>query len=153
MTLLDEVYAKLPHAGAMCLLEEALEHDRDSIRCATTSHRDPCNPLRRDGTLSSVQGVEYAAQAAAAHGVLTDVLDGETALLLGAVRDLELSVARLDCLPTPLQVTAWLEARAGVNAVYRFELSADERVCVRGRITLLNRVSPRSRTPPKPNAT
>lgn len=138
MTLLEEVYAKLPHAGAMCLLEQVLERDRDSIRCATASHRDPCNPLHRNGILSAVHGVEYGAQAAAAHGVLSDVLDGETALLLGAVRDLELKVARLDRLPTPLQVTAWLEARAGVNAVYRFELSADELICVRGRITLMS---------------
>jgi predicted hotdog family 3-hydroxylacyl-ACP dehydratase len=138
MTLLDEVYAKLPHAGSMCLLEQVLGHDRDSIRCATASHRDPCNPLRRDGILSAVHGVEYAAQAAAAHGVLSHVLDGDSPLLLGAVRDLEIRVARLDRLPAPLQVRAWLEARAGINAVYRFELSADERVCVRGRITLVS---------------
>ncbi len=138
MTLLDEVYAKLPHAGAMCLLEQVLERDRDCIRCTTDSHRDPSNPLRRDGFLSAVQGVEYAAQAAAAHGVLSDVLDGETALLLGAVRDLEMNVARLDRLPTPLRVTAWLEARAGINAVYRFELGTDERICMRGRITLIS---------------
>lgn len=138
MNLLEEVYAKLPHAGAMCLLEQMLERDRDSIHCATASHRDPRNPLRRDGILSAVHGVEYAAQAAAAHGVLSDVLDGDSPLVLGAVRDLEISVARLDTLPAPLQVTAWLEARAGINAVYRFELSADERGCVRGRITLVS---------------
>ena len=138
MTLLDEAYTKLPHAGAMCLLEDVLERDRDSIRCATASHCDPSNPLRRNGILSAVHGVEYAAQAAAAHGVLSDVLDGDATLLLGAVRDLEMHVARLDRLPAPLQVTAWLEARAGINAVYRFELSAEKRVCVRGRITLLS---------------
>ncbi|WP_296807047.1 hypothetical protein [Thiocapsa sp.] len=138
MTLLEDIYAKLPHAGAMCLLEQVLEHDRDRIRCATDSHRNPRNPLRRDGILSAAHGVEYAAQAAAAHGVLSDVLDGEAALLLGAVRDLDLKVARLDRLPTPLQVTAWLEARAGINAVYRFELTADNRICVRGRITLVS---------------
>ncbi len=138
MNLLEEVYAKLPHAGAMCLLEQVLERDRDSIRCATASHRDPRNPLRRDGILSAVHGVEYAAQAAAAHGVLSHVLDDDSPLLLGAVRDLEISVVRLDTLPAPLRVTAWLEARAGINAVYRFELSADDRICVRGRITLMS---------------
>jgi predicted hotdog family 3-hydroxylacyl-ACP dehydratase len=138
MIRLEEVYAMLPHAGAMCLLEQVLKHDRDSIHCATTSHRDPYNPLRRDGILSAVHGVEYAAQAAAAHGVLSHVLDADAALLLGAVRELELVVAQLDRLPAPLQITAWLEARAGINAVYRFELSADERISVRGRITLVS---------------
>jgi predicted hotdog family 3-hydroxylacyl-ACP dehydratase len=138
MILLEEVYSKLPHAGAMCLLEQVLEHDRDFIRCATASHRDPHNPLRRDGILSAVHGVEYAAQAAAAHGVLSDVLDGDATLLLGAVRDLDMRVARLDRLPAPLQVMAWLEARAGINAVYRFELSAHEHIWISGRITLMS---------------
>jgi predicted hotdog family 3-hydroxylacyl-ACP dehydratase len=138
MTLLEDIYAELPHAGRMCLLEQVLEQDRDCIRCTTASHRDPFNPLRRDGILSAVHAVEYAAQAAAAHGVLSHVLDGDATLLLGAVRDLEMRVARLDRLTAPLQITAWLEARAGINAVYRFELSTDECVCVRGRITLMS---------------
>jgi predicted hotdog family 3-hydroxylacyl-ACP dehydratase len=137
MSMLTDIYANLPHAGDMRLLEQVLHWDEQSIVCATSSHRSTTNPLRRQGQLSTVHGIEYAAQAAAVHGVLSAVLDGGPVLLMGAVRDLELTVSRLDELPTPLRIQATLEARAGVNAVYRFELDADERTCAQGRITLI----------------
>jgi len=137
MIMLAEIYAKLPHAGDMRLLEQVLHWDQQSIACATSSHRSTTNPLRRDGHLSSIHGIEYAAQTAAVHGVLSAVLDDGPALLMGAVRDLELTVSKLDQLPAPLRIQATLEARAGVNAVYRFELDADERTCAQGRITLV----------------
>jgi predicted hotdog family 3-hydroxylacyl-ACP dehydratase len=137
MTMLAEIYAKLPHAGDMRLLEQVLHWDEQSIVCATSSHRSSTNPLRRNGQLAAVHGVEYAAQAAAVHGVLSAALDAGPLLLMGAVRDLELAVSRLDELPEPLRIQATLEARAGVNAVYRFLLDADQRTCAQGRITLI----------------
>ena len=135
--MLDDIYARLPHAGGMCLLEEVLEWDRQSILCATSSHQLPTNPLRRHGALSAVHGVEYAAQAAAVHGVLSATLDGDPVLLLGAVRDLDLTVSRLDLLAAPLKISARLEARLGANVIYRFELTAASHRCVCGRLTLM----------------
>lgn len=135
--MLDDIYAKLPHAGGMCLLEQVLDWDEHSILCVTSSHQSPTNPLRWHGCLSAVHGVEYAAQASAVHGVLTAALDGGPVLLLGAVRDLELTISRLDQVTTPLRVAARLEVRLGVNVIYRFELTADGRRCARGRITLM----------------
>jgi predicted hotdog family 3-hydroxylacyl-ACP dehydratase len=135
--MLDAVYCKLPHAGSMRLLEQVLDWDEASIRCATASHRSVENPLRRDGILGAVLAVEYAAQAAAVHGVLSKVLDGRVELLLAAVRDLELGVGRLDTLPSPLQVGARLEGRARANAIYRFTLTSAGQPCVRGAITLV----------------
>jgi predicted hotdog family 3-hydroxylacyl-ACP dehydratase len=137
MSGLGDVYAKLPHGGDMRLLDQVREWDRDGIHCVTGSHRSEANPLRRGGTLSAVHAVEYAAQAAAVHGVLSSVLDGGPVLLLAAVRDLELDLDRLDTLPGPLQITARLEARAGANAVYRFALDSGGRTCARGAITLM----------------
>lgn len=135
--MLDAVYAKLPHAGAMRLIGQVLDWDQTSIRCATASHRSTANPLRRDGALAAAHAVEYAAQAAAVHGVLSGVLDGGPVLLLAAVRDLDLAVARLDTLPVPLAINARLEARAGVNASYAFHLESAEGACARGIITLM----------------
>ncbi|AFL74205.1 3-hydroxyacyl-ACP dehydratase [Thiocystis violascens] len=137
MNRLDDLYAKLPHAGGMCLLEEVLAWDEQSILCATSSHRSLTNPLRCHAGLSAVHGVEYAAQAAAVHGVLSSALDGGPVLLLGAVRDLELTVPRLDGLTAPLMIAARLEARLGANASYRFALTADGLPCASGRITLM----------------
>ena len=61
----------VPHAGKMCLLERVVACETASIRCETRSHLDQSNPLRRNGHLSSICAVEYAAQAMALHGALT----------------------------------------------------------------------------------
>jgi len=52
----------IPHAGAMHLLDGVLFWDADRIRCLSRSHRDRQNPLRMDGRLSALGGIEYAAQ-------------------------------------------------------------------------------------------
>lgn len=142
MTELGHLYAKLPHAGSMRLLDRVLDWDSESIRCASASHRSPDNPLRRDGILSAVHAVEYAAQAAALHGVLGSVLDGGPVLLLAAVRDLRLEATRLDTLPGPLRISAELQGRAGVNAIYGFRLESAGALCASGSVTLMQSAGP-----------
>jgi predicted hotdog family 3-hydroxylacyl-ACP dehydratase len=143
MNELGHLYAKLPHSGAMCLLDRVLDWDPESIRCTSTSHCSPDNPLRRDGILSAAHAVEYAAQAAALHGVLGSVLDGGPVLLLAAVRDLRLDVTRLDTLPRPLRISAVLRGRSGANAIYVFRLESAGALCASGAITLMQDVGPR----------
>src|SRR5881398_1435622 len=65
-----EIRRLIPHAGTMCLLDSVLGWDDESIVCTTNTHRDEANPLRRDGRLSALHALEYAAQAAAIHGGL-----------------------------------------------------------------------------------
>ncbi|HUU72054.1 MAG TPA: hydroxymyristoyl-ACP dehydratase [Burkholderiales bacterium] len=60
----------IPHAGAMCLLERVIEYDDASICCEARSHLDVDNPLRHNGRLSTLCGIEYAGQAMALHGAL-----------------------------------------------------------------------------------
>ena len=93
-----EIRTLIPHSGLMCLLDEVTQWDDRSITCITNTHRDPANPLRRDGRLSSVHAFEYGAQAAAVHGGLRARLVGEIAPpgYLAALRDAELHTARLD---------------------------------------------------------
>src|SRR2546429_9635671 len=52
----------------MCLLDEVTRWDDRSIMSVSNTHRDPANPLRRQGRLSAVHAFEYGAQAAAVHG-------------------------------------------------------------------------------------
>ena len=66
----DAIARLVPHAGAMCLLDRALSWDAEGIACEADRHRDPANPLRRDGRLPAICGVEYALQAMALHGAL-----------------------------------------------------------------------------------
>ena len=67
----DDIATLIPHSGSMCLLDGVLSWDENTILCRTASHRLPDNPLRSNGRLAGVCGVEYAAQAMALHGGLT----------------------------------------------------------------------------------
>jgi predicted hotdog family 3-hydroxylacyl-ACP dehydratase len=66
----EEIACLIPHAGAMCLIDRVLSWDDKAIRCLTMRHLAPDNPLRREGRLAAVYGVEFAAQAMALHGRL-----------------------------------------------------------------------------------
>src|SRR5256885_14417425 len=63
-----EIRTLIPHSDLMCLLDEVVQWDDRSIACVSNTHRDPANPLRRQGRLSAVHAFEYGAQAAAVHG-------------------------------------------------------------------------------------
>src|SRR6202040_2886495 len=93
-----EIRTLIPHTGLMCLLDSVLKWDDQSIVCTTETHRDPTNPLRRDGRLSALHAFEYGAQAVAVHGGLRARSAGVTAPpgYLAALRDARLQVTRLD---------------------------------------------------------
>ena len=74
-----EIRSLIPHAGAMCLLDAVTAWDEQSITCLSDTHRDPANPLRRQGRLSVLHAIEYGAQAAAIHGALCARAAGQTA--------------------------------------------------------------------------
>lgn len=61
----------------MCLLDEVLNWDAGSIRCASESHRDETNPMRSHDGLHALCAIEYAAQAMAVHGALAGSVDGK----------------------------------------------------------------------------
>jgi predicted hotdog family 3-hydroxylacyl-ACP dehydratase len=136
---LKEDIAKLvPHAGRMCLLEEVLAWDENSIRCRATSHRDPANPLRSDGRLAAIAGVEYAAQAVAVHGGLS----GDNSSMggyLAALRDIICSVARLDTESADLVVSATRVAAEGGRLLYDFRLEGGNRELLKGRLSVVLR--------------
>src|SRR6476660_9989100 len=98
-----EIRTLVPHSGLMCLLDEVTQWDDRSIVCVTNTHRDPVNPLRRDGHLSALHAFEYGAQAAAVHGGLHARSVGTTAPhgYLAALRDARLHVTRLHDIRSP----------------------------------------------------
>src|SRR5881296_2738837 len=103
-----EIRTLIPHSGLMCLLDEVTQWDDRSIVSITNTHRDPANPLRRQGLLSAVHAFEYGAQAAAVHGGLRARAAGMIAPpgYLAALRDGRLHVTRLDYVHLPLQICA-----------------------------------------------
>lgn len=136
-----EIRTLIPHSGLMCLLDRVTEWNDRSIVCITDTHRDPANPLRRDGRLSAVHAVEYAAQAAAVHGGLRVRLADTIAPLgyLAALRDVWLYVTRLDDLKLPLQIYACRLFGETANTVYQFRVFTGDVLLAEGRISIMLR--------------
>lgn len=129
----------IPHAGKMCLLDEVLDWDAHQIRCRSTSHRSPENPLRARGRLGAACGVEYAAQSMAVHGVLVAATgtNGPAVGYLASVRGVQLLVERLDDLHSDLISTATRVSSDTTTVLYDFALFAGEQALLRGRATII----------------
>jgi predicted hotdog family 3-hydroxylacyl-ACP dehydratase len=130
----------IPHQGDMSLLDHVLSYDERSIECIALSHKLVSNPLRENGALHAVCGVEYAAQAMALHGALLSKAQNETAPRggrLAGIRMLELSVMRLDNIEADLLVVAKRVLGDAKNMVYEFTLSAGPAQLIEGKATVI----------------
>src|SRR5262249_54952226 len=107
----------------------------------SNTHRDPANPLRRQGHLSAVHAFEYGAQAAAVHGGFRARAAGTIAPpgYLAAFRDGHLHVKRLGCIYLPLPILATRLYGEGENTVYEFLVSAAAVLIAEGRVTIVER--------------
>ncbi len=133
-----EIAALIPHAGRMCLLDQVLRWTPDEGVCESRSHLAGDHPLRRDGQLSALHLIEYAAQAAAVHGALTASADAPRhAGLLAAVRSVELAVTRLDDLPDGLHLHVWRIAANPQGRIYRFEARVGEWLIGSGSLVII----------------
>ena len=122
-----QIAGLIPHSGAMCLLDGVVQWDADRILCMSRSHRAVDNPLRADGGLPAVCGVEYAAQAMAVHGALAGKAGGRPRTgYLASLRDVVCRRGRLDDLEGDLVVEAEQVAGDGVHVIYRFRLRVGE---------------------------
>jgi len=136
-----EIRQLIPHCDLMCLLDDVEQWDDRIIVCRSNTHRDPANPLRRQGRLSAVHAFEYGAQAAAVHGGLRARAAGTVAPhgYLAAIRDGRFHVRRLDYIHLPLRILATRLYGEGANIVYEFMLTAAAVVVAEGRVTILQR--------------
>jgi predicted hotdog family 3-hydroxylacyl-ACP dehydratase len=107
----------------MCLLDSVAGWSEREIDCRSASHLDPDNPLRRDGRLHTVCGVEYGLQAAALHGALRGGLTPQPPGYVAALRGLIFHTERLDD-PAHgvLTVTARMEHADPTGMIYGFRL-------------------------------
>lgn len=132
----DEIEQLVPHAGPMCLLDEAVCWDGDAIECRVASHRDPDHPLRRNGRLGAVHVVEYAAQAAALHTRLAGGDGAGGAGMLVEVRDLDIAIESLDAVSEDLRISASSEIQTGQGMIYRFSVRTEAGELAAGRVTI-----------------
>lgn len=128
----------IPHDGAMCLLDGVLRWDAAGITCVSRSHRDARNPLRTDGHLPALCGIEYAAQAMAVHGALAGGRgDRPRAGYLASLRDVICRADRLDEREGDLIVEAQQLASDAGRVAYRFTVRVDDAEVLSGRATVV----------------
>ena len=134
----EDIAARIPHQGRMCLLDRVRAWDAESMACTTGSHRDPDNPLRSAGGLLSPCAIEYAAQAMALHGALIAPPDGGPRPgFLASVRDVRFSVSRLDLLPGDLEIQVRRLAGTGSQVLYQFQVSCEGAPVAEGRAAVV----------------
>lgn len=127
----------IPHAQRMCLLDGVLSWDEVRLRCTTSTHREADNPLRRNGRLGVLCGVEYAAQAMALHGALAADAGRSRAGYLASVRAAVCHVDRLDQVAGPLSVVIECLHGDSERRIYSFAVSGDGHVLLTGRAAVV----------------
>jgi len=142
----EAIAGMIPHAGAMRLLDGVLFWDADRIECISRTHRDPHNPLRSQGKLPALCGIEYAAQAMAIHGRLAGgVASAPRAGYLASLREVVCRAGRLDDLDGDLVVGAERLIGEESRVIYRFEVKVGGTDVLRGRAAVvldIDRVKP-----------
>ena len=131
----DWLAANLPHQGAMCLLDAIVDWSDAGLRAVAQGHRSNANPLRRGAELPVTAAIEYAAQAAAAHGALLASRPSGAGMLV-AVRGVEFHARRLDDLAGALDVAVEPLGGGDSGVIYRFEVSSAGRPLASGRLTV-----------------
>ncbi|HEV7913762.1 MAG TPA: hydroxymyristoyl-ACP dehydratase [Albitalea sp.] len=128
-----QIESRVPHAGAMCLLDSVQQWDATTIVCQALAPTG-AHPLARAQAVPAVAAVEYAAQAAAVHGSLLDATDSPREGMLAKLTEVELCATTLDAAGGALTVRAEMLSRVANGCLYSFEVS-DRRACVaRGRL-------------------
>ena len=135
----EEILSLIPHQGAMCLWDEVLEWDAQSVRLAARNHVDPAHPLRSGGRLHAVHLCEYGAQAMAVHGGLRARAGGGRAAagVLVALRGIELHATRIDELDGALECNARVLVEAEGSQQYAFEIHHRGTLLAQGRAAVM----------------
>lgn len=136
------IAARVPHHGAMCLLDSLVAWTDDKVVCGATGHADPGHPLRSGHGVLAAHAIEYAAQAAALHGALraeaAGQAEGPVPGFLASARGVQLSRWRLDEVQGPLRIEAERVAGDDRQLLYAFDVSDRQGARVaRGRVTVV----------------
>ena len=146
MPTLDKagIAALIPHGGAMCLIDRVTGWIDCAIDCETMTHRDAANPLRSRGVLPITAGIEYAAQAMAIHGGLTQMADlgPPKAGYLASLRNLRLGANRLDDFADALTIHAEQLLGEEGRVIYEFRINAASRLLLHGRAAVVLEAAP-----------
>lgn len=135
------ILSMIPHQGSMCLHDEVLEWDSQSLRLRSAGHRAAAHPLRSGGELRAVHLCEYGAQAMAVHGGLLARQTGQSAApgFLVALREIQLHCARIDLFDGDLITRAERLLDSGTSWQYNFAVHHAGLLLAQGRAAVLLR--------------
>ncbi len=136
----DAIAALIPHQGAMCLWDEVLAWDAQSIRLRAFNHCDADHPLRSRGQLRAVHLCEYGAQAMAVHGGLRAQQAGGRARagMLVALRGVQLHATRIDDLEGAIVCEAQVLVEGDSGWQYAFAIRHGDALLAEGRAAVLH---------------
>lgn len=119
----------------MNLLDEIVSWNSSRLHAVANGHRSLEHPLRRDGELPITAGIEYAAQAAAAHGAL---VSGEASQggMLASIRSMAFHARRLDDITSPLDIFVDQVAAHESGVIYRVAVRAEEAKLLEGQVAI-----------------
>ena len=132
----------VPHAGAMCLLDEVTHWSPTAIACTSAAPASG-HPLARAGAVAAIVATEYAAQATAVHGALLEETPGPRPGMLATLVDVRLGCAmRVD--GPALSIAAELLSRSPAGCLYAFRVHSGNASVAEGRlmVALLQEGSP-----------
>jgi predicted hotdog family 3-hydroxylacyl-ACP dehydratase len=158
------IAARIPHAGAMCLLDRVISWDEQHIECAAFGgamiNGSP-HPLAQDGKVPATAAIEYAAQAMALHGRLVQeqlqadkadkankaVQETPRRGFLAALRSVRLHCRWLEAGEPALTVRAERFAGDAVQVLYDFEVRTTAPIA-QGRAVVVLDAQARAVAPP-----
>jgi predicted hotdog family 3-hydroxylacyl-ACP dehydratase len=128
----------LPHAEPMVLIDSVEHWDQQKITCRASSHRSVDNPLRCSARLSIYAGLEYAAQAMAAHAKL--LANSDKAPRRGFIATASKIVAhedRLDGIAADLDIEARQTTTNGDSSLYEFTITGAGQLLLEGQLMVV----------------
>lgn len=128
----------LPHGDNMCLLSSVERWNVSSITCLSSTHRDQDNPLRQNGVLGMLSGLEYAAQAMGVHvGLIRNISEHNASVgYLGAIRDIHVYHQTFQQILDDLTIEASLLLEQHMSFIYAFSIKAREGILLQGRASI-----------------
>ena len=136
-----DIAQRLPHAGAMCFLDAVTDWDLQNICCSAAA---PAlgHPLMRDGKLSALVAIEYAAQATALHGALLDGATAPKAGMLARLRGVDFHCLHFPENGRSVTIRAKLSARTAGGCAYFFDVSSAHQPIASGYLLVAFKLPP-----------
>jgi len=135
-----DIATLLPHAKPMILIDSMVALEHNFLVCSANSHLSSDNPLRIDGVLSIFSGIEYAAQAMAAHARLKSDSRGTQQQakpargFVAVASRLEAHARKLDDHQRPLLIRVEQVAASNDSSLYTFTIHAEQFLLLEGQL-------------------